>query len=89
MEKIIQQKVIDELYEIEFFYDPSDVYMAGQWLEAIEFIDDYCACAPSDMNDTVEWLHRIPIPEAVKFCAEAWGISYQLRKTTTIEELIE
>lgn len=89
MEKINHPKVIEEQYEIEFIDDPADVYLSGEWEQASEFIDDYCACAPADMSDTVEWLHKIPIPEAVKFCAEAWGISYRLRKITTIEEYIE
>lgn len=90
MEKVTNNNaVITESYQVEFIYDPAEVYTPGEYSDAMDFVEDYCDVAPSDMADTVEWLHKIPVPEAVKFCAEAWGIFYRLRKTTTIEEYIE
>lgn len=80
--------VEDEQYEMEFVYDPAYVYLPGEYADPKDFIEDYCSVCPADMADTVQWMRSITIPEAVKFCAEAWGIAYRLRKTTTVEEYL-
>lgn len=81
-------KVVDERYEIEFIYDPDGVYEPGEQPEAESFVKDYIDCCGSEMKDTVAWLYKITIPEAVKFVADAWNIEYKLHKFTTYEEII-
>lgn len=61
--------------QIEIIYDPGKVYEEGTVLPVEELIEQYRETLPS-MN-VYDWLCRIPIPTAVDFIAEAWGISYR------------
>lgn len=40
-----------------------------------QLINDYCEC--TDDQDLVAFLWRIPIPSAIDFIADAWGIQYE------------
>lgn len=90
MEKIINvPKILDEHYEVEFVEDPAWVYEPGEQIDATDFIDAYCECNSPELDDVSNWLHSISIPEAVKFVAEAWCISYKLHKITQTDSIIE
>lgn len=89
MEEVNNQPVIlNEHYEIEFIEDSGHVYEPGDQMDTSDFIDEYCQCNSSDLQDTTKWLKRIRIPEAVAFIAEAWGISYKLHHIKTIDEIV-
>lgn len=89
MEKITTSpKVLSEHYEVEFVEDPEGVYECGEQVQASSFIDDYCYAATPSIEDVCNWLRRIPVPEAVKFCADAWGIAYRLHEIKTIDTII-
>jgi len=90
MEKIISTpKILDEHYEVEFAEDPGMVYEPGDQKDAKEFIEDYCECNSPELDDVANRLRSIPIPEAVKFVAEMWAISYKLHQIKTIDQIIE
>lgn len=84
-----QSVILNELYEIEFIEDPDSVYEPGDYMDASDFIDEYCQCNSSELQDTTKWLKSIQIPEAVAFIAEAWGIAYKLHRIRTIDEIID
>lgn len=53
----------------------NDIYKVGEVIEVVDLIRDYCSgCSDKDM---IDWLWRVPIPTAVKFIADAWGIEYE------------
>lgn len=83
-----QPVILNEHYEIEFIEDSGSVYVPGDQMDASDFIDEYCQCNSSELQDTTHWLKSVKIPEAVAFIAEAWGISYKLHHIKTIDEII-
>lgn len=90
MEEIINDtQILDEHYEVEFVEDPACVYGPGEYADATDFIDAYCECNSPELDDVSNWLHSISIPEAVKFVAKAWCISYKLHKITQTDSIIE
>lgn len=60
---------------IEILYDSGHVYGRGEIIEIKTLIRDYCECDRDPATE--EWLYRIPIPDAVKFIADMWGIDYR------------
>ena len=88
MEEVNNQPVIlNEHYEIEFVGGPGSV--PGEPMDAADFIDEYCQCNSSDLQDTTKRLKRTQIPKAVAFIAEARGISYKLHHIKTIDEIVD
>lgn len=51
------------------------MYAEGSQISIMRFIQDYLdACPDSGVQG---WLTRIPMPSAVAFIADAWGIDYK------------
>lgn len=90
MEKEIKQQpvILNEHYEVEFVEDPGLVYETGEYTDATDFIEAYSECNSPELDDVSEWLKRIPVPNAVAFVAEAWGITYKLHLIKTIDEIV-
>ena len=90
MEKEVKQlpAVLNEHYEVEFIEDSEHIYQPGDQINAIDLIDDYCNCDPPGMKDVSDWLYRIPVPRAIAFIAEAWGIGYKLHLIRTTDEIV-
>lgn len=84
-----QPVILNEHYEIEFIEDSGSVYEPGDQMDAADFIDEYCQCNSSDLQDTTKRLKRTQIPKAVAFIAEARGISYKLHHIKTIDEIVD
>lgn len=61
--------------KIKILSDRDGVYQVGSIIDVMQFIQAYI----DHCNDksTNEWLCVIPIPSAVNFIAEAWGIEYE------------
>lgn len=91
MEKVkyetIKTTICKIKYEVEIISDSEDVYKPGEQIAASDLIDDYCGVNPIDLDDDSSRLRSIPIPEAIKYIAEAWGIEYKLHKISTTEEI--
>ena len=62
--------------QIEIIYDSGKVYEEGHILSVEELFKQWCESMPRRESDW-DWLNRIPIPSAVKFIADAWGIRYK------------
>lgn len=60
---------------IQILSDRDGVYAEGSQISIMRFIQDYLdACPDSGVQG---WLTRIPMPSAVAFIADAWGIDYK------------
>ena len=60
---------------IEIISDYGNVYKKGERILAMDLISSYLDCSTDkSFND---YLTRIPIPDAVSFIADAWGIEYK------------
>lgn len=82
------EKIIRTEYEIEFIEDSDNIYHSGDFMKAQDFIEDYCACNSPEMEDNSQWLRNIPVPDAIAYICEAWGIAYRLHKYTTTEQVV-
>lgn len=61
--------------KIKITHDDNNVYAIGQVMEIKKLIEDFCDCSNDEsLND---WLYAIPIPSAMKFIADAWGLDYE------------
>ena len=60
---------------IRIISDRGDVYEVGSTVSEMDFIQSYCDTSSDE--DTKDWLQSIPIPCAVGFIADAWGIEYK------------
>lgn len=61
--------------KIKILSDRDGVYEIGSIVNVMDFIQSYIDCCTD--NSTTEWITVIPIPSAVNFIAEAWGIDYK------------
>jgi hypothetical protein len=80
--------VLEERYEIEFIEDSGDVYESGDSMDAKDFVNEYIECQSEYLADVCEWLRSIPVPQAVAFVTENWGIKYKLHLITTTDTII-
>lgn len=60
---------------IKILRDTGNVYEEGKIISVGQLIDDYSEC--TDDQGLIDYLWRIPIPSAIAFIAEAWGIEYE------------
>lgn len=60
---------------IKIIRDNGNVYEAGLIISVGKLMEDYCEC--TDDQGLIDFLWRIPIPSAIAFIAEAWGIEYE------------
>ena len=60
---------------IKILSDRDGVYEVGSIVGIMDFINSYLDCCTDD--SLKGWIERIPMPDAVKFIAEAWGIDYK------------
>lgn len=60
---------------IKILSDNGNVYEEGQIISVGQLIDDYSNC--TNDKGLIDYLWRIPIPSAIAFIAEAWGIEYE------------
>lgn len=86
--KVVKTTINKVKYEVEIISDSENVYESGEQMAASDLIDDFCGVSPHDLDDVSSWLRSIPIPEAIKYIAEAWGIEYKLHKISTTEEIV-
>lgn len=61
--------------KIRILSDAGDVYAVGSIIGVDELIKDYEET--TDDKSLCGWLYGVPIPTAVKFIADAWGIEYK------------
>lgn len=61
--------------KIRILSDAGNVYAVDSIVGVDELIKDY----EETTNDKslCDWLYRVPIPTAVKFIADGWGIEYE------------
>ena len=60
---------------VEIISDSGYVYEAGHVITANRLISNYLDCC--DDESLKDWIVRIPIADAIKFIADAWGIEYK------------
>jgi len=60
---------------VRILNDNGGVYEQGSIVDVGQLITDYCDC--TDDQGIIDYLWRIPIPSAIDFIAEAWGIEYE------------
>ena len=61
--------------EIRIIRDSGNVYQNGEIVSVADFIQSWTDC--TDDQGTIDFVWRIPIPSAVDFIADAWGIEYE------------
>lgn len=61
--------------KIKILSDRDGVYEIGSIVNVMDFIQSYIDCCTD--NSITEWITVIPIPSAVNFIADAWGIDYK------------
>lgn len=61
--------------KIKILSDRDGVYEVGSVVDVMSIIRDYLNCCTD--NSLKGWIERIPIPSAVDFIADAWGIEYK------------
>ena len=61
--------------KIKINSDNGNVYEIGSIVNIMDFIDSFCGCTNDE--SLVAYIYRIPIPSAVDFIADAWGIDYE------------
>ena len=61
--------------KIKILHDVGDVYEDNSIHGIKEIIDDYV----DTCNDksVITWLYSIPLPTAIEFIADAWGLDYE------------
>jgi hypothetical protein len=63
------------LEKIKITYDRDGVYDKDSVHEVMDVIESYCSCATD--KSLVDYIERIPIPSAIAFIADAWGLNYE------------
>lgn len=61
--------------KIKIISDDGNVYKKDEVVDVSDLIRSYCDC--TNDNDLKDWLWKIPIPDAVDFITNAWGIEYK------------
>lgn len=61
--------------KIKIISDDGNVYKKDEVVDVSDLILSYCDC--TNDKSLKDWLWRVPIPTAVKFIADAWGIEYE------------
>lgn len=60
---------------VRIISDSGNVYKPNQIVSVKRLIEDYIDCC--DDSSTTDWIVSIPIPDAVKFIADAWCLEYE------------
>lgn len=60
---------------IRITHDPLGLYEDGSVVETKDLIESYCE--QSNDESICGWLQRIPIPSAVDYIAQEWGLTYR------------
>lgn len=61
--------------KIKILSDRDGVYEVGSVVNVMDLIRSWMDCCTDD--SLKGWISRIPMPSAVQFIADAWGIDYK------------
>lgn len=63
--------------KIRILSDDGGVYAAGTVIGMMELIRSFCDCCDYENRSVADYVCRIPMPSAVAFIAESWGLQYE------------
>lgn len=65
-----------DIGKIKILHDRDGVYRVGEVVNIEDLFGDFAASC-QNTRDELDYLYRIPIPAAVDYIANAWGIDYK------------